>query len=349
MEYVVKFMRRGDVQLYGTLLVMLLVLYFLRGMVSTFLLIIIFAYIAIKVSDWMHHKIKLPYTLAVIISYVLFIGILALAMNFIVPVLYQQALLIPQAVTNGLQHYPFLADYAKEALHRFDFIQTVHANWREWLTSTLKTVGVVGDVTIHVLLSLFISFVFALTRFRVNDFGKQFLSSNYPQFFKNVYYLGAKFIENLGAIIEVQLKIDIINTVLTTVGLLLLGMPSPFVLGLVVFILGLVPVAGVLISMVPLSLMAFATGGLSKFIEVLVLVLVIHMIESYFLHPRLMAGRTHLPVFVTFITLIVMERLLGAWGMIVGVPIVTFLLDILGVQSTASKLDNPLRNVRLHR
>jgi len=91
------------------------------------------------------------------------------------------------------------------------------------------------------------------------------------------------------------------------------------------------------LSMIPLTLLAFASGGLIRVVEIIMLVIIIHAFESYFLHPRLMADRTDLPVFATFITLIIMESLLGAWGLIVGIPIVAFALDILGVQDSERK------------
>lgn len=99
-----------------------------------------------------------------------------------------------------------------------------------------------------------------------------------------------------------------------------------------VFFLGLIPVAGVLISLIPLVIIAFATGGLIRLLEVLLLVVLIHLFESYFLHPRLMANATNLPIFVTFITLIVSEQLFGVWGLIVGVPLVAFLLQVFDVR-----------------
>jgi len=87
-----------------------------------------------------------------------------------------------------------------------------------------------------------------------------------------------------------------------------------------------------LISLIPLTAVAFITGGLIRVLAVLVLVILIHMFESYFLHPRLMANATNLPIFVTFITLIVSERIFGAWGLLVGVPLVAFFLDVFDVQ-----------------
>ena len=56
------------------------------------------------------------------------------------------------------------------------------------------------------------------------------------------------------------------------------------------------------------------------------------MIESYVLNPKFMSSRTELPIFYTFVVLLVSEHLFGVWGLIVGVPIFTFLLDIVGVK-----------------
>jgi predicted PurR-regulated permease PerM len=50
-----------------------------------------------------------------------------------------------------------------------------------------------------------------------------------------------------------------------------------------------------------------------------------------------MSSQTDLPIFYTFIILLVSEHFWGTWGLIVGVPIFTFLLDILGVKSIRQK------------
>ena len=54
--------------------------------------------------------------------------------------------------------------------------------------------------------------------------------------------------------------------------------------------------------------------------------------EAYVLNPKFMSSRTDLPIFYTFIVLLIGEHLFGTWGLIVGVPIFTFLLDVLGVK-----------------
>ncbi|MNJ04967.1 hypothetical protein D3C73_1659820 [compost metagenome] len=44
-----------------------------------------------------------------------------------------------------------------------------------------------------------------------------------------------------------------------------------------------------------------------------------------------MSNKTHLPIFFTFLILLVSEHFLGIWGLIVGVPIFIFMLDIVEV------------------
>jgi len=50
------------------------------------------------------------------------------------------------------------------------------------------------------------------------------------------------------------------------------------------------------------------------------------------LNPKLMSAKIELPIFFTFIILIVSEHFLGVWGLLVGIPLFMFLLDLLDVK-----------------
>jgi predicted PurR-regulated permease PerM len=337
-DTIVKFIKRDDVQLYATLLFLIAVIFLFRSMISVILLTTIFAYLAVKSSDTVARFLHLPYALSVFIVYGLVIFALYLAFVFVGPVLYEQFAGLPKAVMAGLKEYPVIEKYVSDFIQQMNWDEQLSANWKDWLSTGFEFAKSFGDSFVRFLLAVFMSLVFALTRFRLNAFGHQFLTSEFPRFFKNIYFLGAKFVEKLGQIIETQLKIDLINSVLMVSGFYLIGMPSPMVLGVIVLILGVIPVAGVLISLIPLSVMAFSDGGIWLMVYMIILTIIVHLFESYFLHPRMMATRTELPIFVTFITLIVMEQVLGPWGLITGVPIVAFFLDIMGVESGHTKV-----------
>ena len=114
-------------------------------------------------------------------------------------------------------------------------------------------------------------------------------------------------------------------------------MPQIFALGIMVFVLSLVPVAGVIISLVPLSLVGYQVGGIRDVIYIIIMIMVIHALEAYILNPKFMSSRTELPIFYTFVVLLVAEHLWGTWGLIVGVPIFTFLLDVFGVKQVKQR------------
>ena len=82
---------------------------------------------------------------------------------------------------------------------------------------------------------------------------------------------------------------------------------------------------------------AYSVGGIRYVIYILIVIMIIHAIEAYILNPKFMSSKTELPIFYTFVVLLAGEHFLGTWGLIVGVPIFTFLLDILGVKSVKKK------------
>ncbi|MRS07794.1 AI-2E family transporter, partial [Bacillus anthracis] len=55
-----------------------------------------------------------------------------------------------------------------------------------------------------------------------------------------------------------------------------------------------------------------------------------------FLNPKFMSAKTNLPIFYTFMILIFSEHFLGIWGLIIGIPIFIFLLDVLDVNNEES-------------
>ena len=189
---------------------------------------------------------------------------------------------------------------------------------RHGLTIAVSTITSVGVVAFTFLLSLILSFFYTLELPQMESFSRLFLDSKFDWFFQDIAYFGKKFTNTFGVVLEAQFFIAICNTVITTICL---------------FVFSLVPVAGVIISTIPLSIVAYSVGGIRDVIYIIIMIIVIHAFEAYVLNPKFMSSQTDLPIFYTFIVLLIGEHFWGTWGLIVGVPIFTFLLDILGVKS----------------
>lgn len=92
--------------------------------------------------------------------------------------------------------------------------------------------------------------------------------------------------------------IAVVNTVITTLALAIIGFTQLPSLAIMIFILSLVPVAGVIISCIPLSFIAYSQGGLNDVIYILALITIVHLFESYVLNPKFMSSKTELPIFI---------------------------------------------------
>jgi predicted PurR-regulated permease PerM len=196
----------------------------------------------------------------------------------------------------------------------------------------------ISHIAIQVLLSLILSLFFLLEKPKLIEFTLKFKHSKIADFYNEIEYFGSKFVQTFGKVIEAQFVIASVNCFLTTLALWIMDFPQLMGLSILIFLLGLIPVAGVIISLVPLCTIAYSLGGFIQVFYIVLVIMVIHAIEAYILNPKLMSSKTDLPVFYTFIVLIFSEHFFGVWGLIVGIPVFVFMLDVLEVKSNPPKI-----------
>ncbi|MCT2875454.1 AI-2E family transporter [Limosilactobacillus fermentum] len=327
-----KFTKKQELRRLVVLLVIVLVLYEARSLMNMILLTFIFTYLIVHwvrlVQRWIP---RVPVTLVVLLSYLLLILGLFYVVTDYVPMLVNQLV----KMTNSLITFYQSADmhWLMKYLNQFVSSSTLATQVRHGVTLAVITLTNFGTLLVAVVMSVILSFFYTIELRQMNEFSKTFLSSQHLSwFFKDLDFFGKKFVNTFGVVLEAQFFIALTNTALTMIALFFMKMPQIFALGLMVFILSLVPVAGVIISLVPLSMVGYSVGGIRYIVYLIIVILVIHMLESYVLNPKFMSSRTELPIFYTFVVLLVSEHLFGVWGLIVGVPIFTFLLDIVGVK-----------------
>ena len=200
-------------------------------------------------------------------------------------------------------------------------------------------------LTLQIFLSILLSLFFLLEKDKIIRFTSRFKNGKFKWFFSNLGHFGNKFVNSFGKVIQVQFLIALTNSVLSLVFLSIMGFPQLIGLGIMIFFLGLIPVAGVIISLIPLSMIGYSIGGISTVIAVLVMIMIIHALESYVLNPKFMSAKTNLPAFFTFIVLLFSEHFLGIWGLIIGIPIFIFLLDILDIHEVNNEPENECETV----
>lgn len=152
---------------------------------------------------------------------------------------------------------------------------------------TLKNITNIGKIIMQILISLILSLFILLEKNRIIEFTAKFKDSKIGPLYDELHYFSRIFIRSFGKVIEAQFIIAAVNCVLSVIALSIMGFPHLIALGIMLFILGLVPVAGVIISLIPLSIIAYSIGGLMYIVYILVIVMVLHAIEAYFLNQSL--------------------------------------------------------------
>ncbi len=144
----------------------------------------------------------------------------------------------------------------------------------------------------------------------------------YVEVADNIY----QFARVLGHAMQAQFYISCVNTVLTVIGLHLLGMAQHVAfLSVVVFLCGFIPFAGVFISSVPICLIALNMGGIDLVLLSILLITFIHLVEGYVLNPLIYGARLRINPVIVLIILTVGGKLFHIWGLILGVPVCTYL------------------------
>lgn len=197
------------------------------------------------------------------------------------------------------------------------------------LFSAVRDVGglVVGIVSAF-LLSLLFSFLIVLDLPKLIAGARELANTKlgfvYEEVAGSIYDFGRV----VGRALEAQVIIAFINTALTAVGLVVLGLGEQVAfLSVIVFICSFIPVAGVFISSVPICLLALQESGVSMMLFAILLITVIHLIEAYILNPRVYGHHLRMNPVVVLIILTLGGKLFHVWGLILGVPVCNYLFS----------------------
>lgn len=321
------------------LVAIIFVLWYVRAVMKEILLTFIFTYLIVHwlrlVQRWLP---KLPTAITAVVTYAIIIFLAYVGLTKYMPILINQIVRMVDYVINFSQSNDMT--WFTQYITRYVSMPTITTQLRHWVTIGISTLTSVGTFSFSFVMAVILSFFYSIELKQMNGFSRSFLDSNVAGwFFRDLYYFGQKFVNTFGVVLEAQFFIAITNTVITTVCLIVMQMPQIVALSVMVFAFSLVPVAGVIISLIPLCMVGYSTGGIKYIIYILIMIAVIHVIEAYVLNPKFMASRTQLPIFVV---LLVGEHFFGVWGLIVGVPIFTFFLDILGVKSFTKSKTNKI-------
>ncbi|WP_458412941.1 AI-2E family transporter [Schinkia sp. CFF1] len=320
-------------------LLIVIILYSIKSMINFILLTFIFSFLMDRLVTIVSRKIPVNWKVIVLVMYTAIVGLLTWGLVKYLPIITFEITALIKQVTAFYQQPQdnVILNYIFEVLGKNEIQQYME----QGLTIVMKSFSNISSLALQIFLALLLSLFYLLEKPRLVSFTKKMKYSKLAPFYNEIEFFGGKFVSTFGKVLEAQFIIAVVNCLLSTIALSFMGFPQLFGLAIMIFSLGLIPVAGVIISLVPLCIIAYSIGGLIKVVYILIMVAIIHAIEAYILNPKLMSSKTDLPIFYTFIVLIFSEHFFGVWGLIIGIPVFVFFLDVFEV--TKSK-ENQLQN-----
>nr|WP_278184418.1 AI-2E family transporter [Clostridium cellulovorans] len=306
---------------------MALIIYLMRDLLNLVIFTFIFSYLMYNLQKHIASKLHLPRTVVIIVLYVVIIGLMGFIIFRYTPEIIEEVQIIYGEISkieipdSWSEYIEFLTKQINISKSYETFMNTVVITGKALLKGSL-----------NLLISLILSMLFVLDIERVKKFLYKFKASKVSRIYNRLEYFGTNFINSFGKVIQAQFLIALVNSILSIIALWIMGFPQLIGLGFMIFVLSFIPVAGVIISLIPLSLIAFKIGGVTKLISVIIMIALLHSFESYVLNPKLISDKTSLPIFFIFAILILGKEFMGMWGLLLGIPLFIFILDILDVK-----------------
>ncbi|MDP5039203.1 MAG: AI-2E family transporter, partial [Candidatus Gracilibacteria bacterium] len=260
---------------------------------------------------------------------------------------------LPQKLTQELTGFanqvPIFNEYIiqinQKLLEIRNFGSEIGKNFNEIITENditliyqiLDKLKVFGIYFLKFFIALILSFIFIIDRDKLSIYLKNIEKSNFGFFYTEYKIILEKIVKTFGAAFKAQSFIALANAALTTIGLLIIGFSNngqsyPFIytLAIIVFLCGFIPIIGLFISSIPVFIIGFTmVGGISVVIQIIILLIIINIIETYYLNPKIVSRLINLPISLTFVVLVISEHFLGFAGLILGIGFFYLLMELL--------------------
>lgn len=289
---------------------------------------------AIRPIVYLMGRLKINPSLAVIIAYLLLLGILIGIILLLVPIITEQVAAITNKIPEYYTDFRTLLVSSRSAIIRtisqrlpldppLSLIGITSTDTPQQdatvavtqLFLTLKTVGISLFIIISTLL---LAFYWTLDGERIT---RAMLSLVNPERRESAREVVGEIQQKMGAYIRGQIILDVSIAILATIAYFLIGLEYALVLGILAGILETVPILGPILGAIPPLLIALASGNTSAFIWVIVATVIIQQIEGTFLVPRVMDRTVGVNAVVTLLAFAAFGSLLGLVGGILAVPL----------------------------
>jgi len=329
------------VKIVAVLFVLWLV-YYIRDIIATILVALIFASLIMPWADWLEKK-KVPRPVSVIIIYIIVFSLLAIVIGLLVPPLVREikdlaanfSYLWAKIVSSfvSFRAYSETISVLPQAVEKG--LSTVETALSQAFRGIFATVtGIFGGIVSFVVI-LVITFYMVLQEDGLKKFFYSIVPASRAPLLGDLF---SKMQKKISLWARGQLILCLTVGVAAFLGLAILGVDYALVLGIFVGITELVPYAGPFLGGAVAVLFALAQSPFKAFL-VVILFVVIQQLENNLLVPKVMQKAVGLNPIVSIVALLIGFRLGGIVGALFAIPAATA-LDVIARELLGKKMDS---------
>lgn len=312
------------------IIVMLLaLLYTGREIWSPLVLALLFAILLRPVAAFLNERLRLPNVLASIIAVTLFIAFFGLIFYFISTQLAVMSNDWGKIQSNVIHHYESLQQYVKET---FGFSEAEQDKLVDQATSGSMDAGkqIVGttissfsDSLLNLILIPIYMFLILLYRTHFVKFLCKLFDEKEHGRLRDILATIKTSVQSyiLGLLLEM-----VIVSVLTAIGLMIIGVKYAILLGVITGLLNLIPYIGIVIAGV-LTIIASLTGSgdLSVIVGIVIVNVLVQFIDNNILVPMVVSSKVEINSIASIVGIIIGGAIAGISGMFLAIPIMAIL------------------------
>lgn len=329
-----------------------ILLYLVRGLFGLVFLTFILCFIFSNIIGWLSRKIKAPRRLWTVLVYIVFVAMVTFLLSLLAPKLGSESKLFLRQIPDILSK---VQAYLEKMIEQQPYFAPAFQAMKDSI-SLEHLIGIRGEAAVNIIMASLNEVTNYFSFFVLGTFFSFMILLDFPNLkartlalrntrLKEVYKETARsvvrFAEVVGAAFQAQILIAIINTILTALGLWILDIHPISLLCTIVFFCGLIPVLGVFISSAPILLLAFNSGGLGLFAWALLMIILVHTVEAYFLNPNIFSAVFKINPVLTLIILYIGHKLFGMWGVLLGVPVSVYIYRYAILGANGNEKENP--------
>lgn len=297
-------------------------------------------------------KLKLRRPLAILLSFVLVIGVLVGVAFLVVPELIDAITIVISSVMNGLDQLVTLEstlDYSQipfgQQLSRIDidFLE-LQNRLNEWLKqfgetiadSVANNLGNMASTTMDFVIGLVFSIYILANKERLKRQVSRFARVWLPERFAEIgIHVASVCGKNFKLFVAGQTTEAIILGSLCTIGMLILRIPYAPMIGALVGVTALIPYVGAWIATLVGAFM-IVTVNPFKALVFIIFLLTLQQIEGNAIYPKVVGAKINLPAMWVLAAITIGGNLAGPIGMLLGVPAASSLYSLMR-EATAIK------------